>query len=88
MDRLQARHDVVGHIAQLAECQEIVEALEDDVLPTEVRAQPAVLQPVVDERSIGIRDSPIDDGLHTAVNPLLERLARVAHTHVVVTDDL
>ena len=53
--RLQPRHHIVDHVAPLAERQEVVEALEDDVLPAEVLAQLAILQPVVDERPIGIR---------------------------------
>src|SRR5438270_13934765 len=32
-----------------------------------------------------MRDRSVDDRLHAAVDPVFERPARVAHTHIVVT---
>ncbi len=85
---LQVGHHVVEHIAPLAERKKVVEALEDDVLPPEVLPQRAVLDPVVDQGLLGVGHMTVDQILHPLVNPVLEELTELTHTHVVVMDNL
>src|SRR5260221_13389406 len=79
---------MVERIAPLAERKKVVEALEDHVLPPEVLPQRAILDPVVDQGLLGIGHMTVDQLLHSLVNPILEELTELAHTHVVVMDDL
>src|SRR5215469_3324542 len=85
---LQAGHHIVERRAPLAERKKVVEALKDNVLPPEVLPQRAVLDPVVDQGLLGIGHTTVDQILHPLVNPVLEELTELAHTHVVVMDDL
>src|SRR5215469_2000439 len=84
----QPRHDVVDRVAPLAQCNEVVEALKDDVLLAEILSQLSVLKPVVDKCPVCIGHLAVDDRLHADVKPILERLAQFAHAHIVVMDDL
>src|SRR5262249_6622684 len=70
--RLQTSYHVVEHIAPLAERQEVVETLEDDIITVEVLAESPVLDPVVDEGCLGMMHAAVDQILYSQVEPVFE----------------
>jgi hypothetical protein len=71
----------------LAQCHEIVEALEDDVLPGEMFSVARVLEPVIGDGFVGIGDPAFLDVVEPRLDPFPQERPKRPDGHVVFVND-
>src|SRR5215469_10110477 len=64
-----------------------LEALEDDVLPAEMRAVASILQAIPGDRSLWIGNARVRNVVQPLVDPDFEEVQQHAHRHIVVIHD-
>ena len=81
----ETRHDAEDRVAPLAERDEVVEALEDDVLLAEMLTVAGIFEPIPGDRFLWIGDAR--DIVKPLVDPALEEVKKRPDRHVIVVYD-